>query len=416
MRQPLSICWTLALAAGCVGEEGALGPAGPEGRAGVEGAPGPAGPDGPMGPQGPDGAQGVPGRAGDAGPTGPAGEDWAPAEFIGAAACEECHSEQYATQGSTGHAHALTRVAGGVRPADPPHGGFAERPPPSYGWEDIAWIVGGFGWKARFVDASGHLVTGAAAQHVLATGEFVSFREDAEPGTLPFDCGPCHTTGYDPEDHQAGLVGIVGTWAEDGVRCERCHGPGSRHEQAPRHERMHVDRAAAACGDCHVRGPANRIPAADGFIEPNAQWNELFSGKKQVMACVNCHDPHRSARHEDDDDPERGIVARCQSCHFQNESRQRSDVMAVLVDCLDCHMPYATRSAMGDPATFTADLRTHVFAINPDAEADQFDGDRAEPFLGLDFACRNCHRPGGKAMERTDAELAEVAAGYHGLH
>ena len=44
----------------------------------------------------------------------------------------------------------------------------------------------------------------------------------------PYNCGTCHTTGYNPEGENE-LPGIVGTWAEPGIRCEECHGPGAGH-------------------------------------------------------------------------------------------------------------------------------------------------------------------------------------------
>ncbi len=56
-------------------------------------------------------------------------------------------------------------------------------------------------------------------------------------------------------------------------------------------------------------------------------------------------------------------------------------------------MPRVTKSALGDPEQFSGDLRTHLMAINPHATS-QFDEDGAfsQPYLALDFACRNCHR------------------------
>jgi hypothetical protein len=77
-------------------------------------------------------------------------------------------------------------------------------------------------------------------------------------------------------------------------------------------------------------------------------------------------------------------------------------------------MPRITKSAWGDAAKFTGDIRTHLMAIDP-AQIGQFseDGKTSLSQLGLDFACRVCHVEGGLASAKTDAELIERATGYH---
>jgi hypothetical protein len=77
-------------------------------------------------------------------------------------------------------------------------------------------------------------------------------------------------------------------------------------------------------------------------------------------------------------------------------------------------MPRVGKSAVGDAAKFTGDIRTHLMAIDPD-QIDQFseDGSEAQSQLGLNFACRHCHVEGGSATPKTDEELIEKANGYH---
>ncbi len=85
-----------------------------------------------------------------------------------------------------------------------------------------------------------------------------------------------------------------------------------------------------------------------------------------------------------------------------------------MAECIDCHMPRVTKSAVGNAAKFTGDIRTHLMAIDPD-QIGQFteDGSEALSQLGLDFACRHCHIDGGKATPKTDEELTAMALGYH---
>ena len=404
MKAAVPISILALLACGCAGEDGASGRAGPEGPPGVQGPQGPEGREGQTGLPGAEGTPGEQGLPGERGPAGPAGEGYPAAGYVGSGRCAQCHPEVAAAHGATGHAQALTRIEGAARPELPED--LPAELPEGMGWDDLSYAVGGSAHKARFVDAGGWLITGAEAEYHVDGDDWAPFEPGAAPGTLAFDCAPCHSTGFVTEGHQGGLEGIVGSWAEDGVRCERCHGPGGRHVEGPTVEPMRIDRDGAACGRCHSNGDPGRIAAAGGFFGSQGQWDELSSGKKGVMDCVTCHDPHGER-----DEPAAG----CLRCHFEKESRQRSPLMAGLLDCVDCHMPRATRSAVGNPAAFEADVRSHVFAINTDPDARQLSADGAEamPWLGLGFACRSCHRTTGEARDRTDEELAELAAGYH---
>ncbi len=72
------------------------------------------------------------------------------------------------------------------------------------------------------------------------------------------------------------------------------------------------------------------------------------------------------------------------------------------------------KSAVGNPAIFTGDIRTHMMAIDP-TQIEQFteDGTVSLSQIGLNFACRNCHVEEGEASELTDEELIDVAFDYH---
>ena len=76
-------------------------------------------------------------------------------------------------------------------------------------------------------------------------------------------------------------------------------------------------------------------------------------------------------------------------------------------------MPRVTKSAVGDAAKFTGDIRTHMMAIDPE-QVGQFteDGSEALSQIGLDFACKSCHVP-DSSLARTDEELIEPATNYH---
>jgi len=187
---------------------------------------------------------------------------------------------------------------------------------------------------------------------------------------------------------------------------------------------MVVDRSAELCGSCHVRGGPDGINASKGFIRHHEQWDEMFQSTKHVMRCVDCHDPHKSSRYDVDggvsfeEDESLGMWVACESCHFNEAAQQKSVVMDALLNCIDCHMPRVSKSALAN-GPYEGDVRTHLFSINTDAEAFQFteDGSESMPYLTLDFACRACHKeePGDPQpnSEQSDAELEACAEGYH---
>jgi hypothetical protein len=77
-------------------------------------------------------------------------------------------------------------------------------------------------------------------------------------------------------------------------------------------------------------------------------------------------------------------------------------------------MPRATKNALADPERYTSDVRTHLMAINPYASS-QFDddGNFSEPYLTLNYVCKQCHAADGFGGELADEILVEVATGYH---
>ena len=381
---------------------------------------------GPVGPAGPTGPQGLPGPAGPAGQDGlpgPAGQDalsYEPPQFIGTAACAECHQDIYETFVLSGHNYKLNAVVDGQPPEYP----FSElpAPPDGYTWDDITYVIGGYNWKARFIDQRGYIITGDAD----ATTQYNFFNHDLNMGDnwvaysagqvdKPYNCGSCHTTGYSPIGNQDGLPGMVGTWAAPGIQCEECHGPGSLHVEAPLSYRLVIDRDSASCGQCHVRGDGpETVPARNGFIQHHEQYDELFQSKHSALQCVACHDPHEGVI-QLRQAGEQTTRTQCANCHFREEKYQAVAIHSSLnVSCIDCHMPRVTRTALGNAAMFTGDIRTHMMAINYDLTS-QFteDGLFALPQLSIDFSCRSCHIEGGSARPRSYEELRPAAVGYH---
>ena len=381
---------------------------------------GPAGPQGPEGPQGPPGPAG---REGPPGPPGPAGQDGLSYElptFVGSAACGECHGDIYETFQRSGHPWKLTPVVDG----EPPDYPFTEipAPPENYTWDEISYVIGGYNWKARFIDQDGYIITG---EDENATTQYNFYNEEVDLGgdwvgyhageeNLPYTCGECHTTGYTPRGNQDGRPGLIGTWAEGGIQCEECHGPGSQHANHPLAYEMNIDRDAESCGACHVRGPFEEVDASGGFIRHHEQYEELFQSKHIALDCVTCHDPHAGVV-QLREAGQQTVRTTCENCHFEVARYQNNEVHEdINVECIDCHMPRIVKSAVGDPEAFTGDIRSHIMAIDP-YQVGQFteDGTQAYSQIALDFACRSCHRPDGRGRPKTDEELLQTAVNYH---
>ncbi|MEW6718107.1 MAG: multiheme c-type cytochrome [Chloroflexota bacterium] len=380
---------------------------------------GAAGPAGPAGPQGPAGPAGPPGPAGEAGTSATAG-----AGYVGSQVCASCHTEIAEVFVKTGHNFKLNPVVDGKAPVYP----FTKitELPAGYTWNDILYVIGGYNWKARFVNKEGYIITDEPGKTGNAdylnqwnftndklgkSAGWVKYNSGVEK--LPYNCGSCHTTGYSPQGNQDGLPGLVGTWAEPGIKCEECHGPGGLHVQNPQAVEMKVDRDAELCGKCHIRSAIEVVEAKGGFIEHHEQYEELFQSKHIAIDCVNCHDPHAGVVQL----REAGIQTtrtQCENCHFQQAKFQDSAIHPKVATCIDCHMPLIGKSAWGDAAKFTGDVRTHLMAIDP-YQIGQFteDGKFALSQIGLDFACRSCHVDGGMATVKSDQELIDKAVGYH---
>jgi hypothetical protein len=343
-----------------------------------------------------------------------AGVPVAEAQYRGSEFCFACHPQQYNEHKVSGHPYKLmSSVEAMNRPIPLPDG---------FGWDDVTYVIGGYKWKSRYLGLDGYIITkvdtdrdGVAEtdgqnQYNNMTGDWV----DYHPGEMkPYDCGACHTTGWVPDDdaetdgdlsdNQDGLPGIYGTFAFGGIQCEECHGAAAHFGD----DFNPGDGSGAACGQCHIRGDPLTIPARNGFIRHHEQWNEQLASPHRSLDCTTCHNPHKKS--------ELSIVRTCEDCHASIAAAYESTPMGVNgVECIDCHMPFASRSAVA----FTpnrADVRTHLFRINTDRNGEMFTADgnfvqldgRGQGAVTLDFACRDCH------ADKNPNWLAGQAKNFH---
>ncbi len=357
--------------------------------------------------------------------------------FVGSDACKMCHSSKYDTWIDSGHPYKFTIITDGQPPVYPPEAvNFQAQWMDSLGdgshdWTQIAGVIGGYGWKARFVGLDGHLVgtAGAVSSDGVGHNQF-NFYEGVDHGWVDYHpsdvkiynygCFKCHTTGGDTTGTWLATAPGLGTFTEGGVGCEGCHGPGSEHIAGPTsdnidrvYEFAHQDNAIGGlmigddimlpdpdkdrvnflCGTCHNRDYKSPINSSGGFIKHHEQWDEFVTTDHYDagFTCNTCHEPHTRVIWDGE-----GITKECGLCHSEQVEVVNHSVGA---NCIDCHMPYAAKSGTKrGESGYVGDVRSHLFSITVDAES-MFtedgawvkDDDEREASLSPAYSCLGCH-------------------------
>lgn len=301
--------------------------------------------------------------------------------YVGAQVCRPCHQKEYEQWEESGHARILHKPTEAER--------INISYPSGYSRHNISYIIGGYKWKALFLDRNGYLIT--STQEGDGKNQF-NLRSkqwgDYLPGQKVFyDCGRCHTTGFSAEGHQNGLEGIIGRWKFEGVQCEACHGPGRKHVGSGLKADIVIN--AGVCINCHGKKPLDEIPLKGVFLQEYTEANQLLKSSMGVFSCTVCHNPHQSSL--------RSILKKCESCHQETAIEYKGSFMELRgVGCIDCHMPLATVIAEGNPAIYKGDFRSHLFRIGhrKDFPALEKDGRKINTgYLSVDYSCMPCHYP-----------------------
>ncbi|OEG73270.1 hypothetical protein BEL05_13450 [Shewanella colwelliana] len=411
--------------------------------------------------------------------------------YVGSAACAGCHADQHATFSKTGHNFKIQKISAGEQPSFPytpeatitgaidllvdstPNNDLGA--PTSY--DDVTYVVGGYHWKMRWLDKDGYIVTGKNVQYNIRNGKGELNIPDNHPAdasvmgdykstefNYKYSCGNCHTTGWKRTTDVAGgdernpnrqddLPGMNGTFAEQGIQCESCHGAGSFHVKAPSKDnitKIAVARTtdqfladdmaygkAVTCAECHTRDGekdypsfvskyntsypngskvGGRIIAKGGLAQHHQTADEMLGvvpqdygiykagdeiGAKKSMTCIDCHDSHKSTKNQDSTDGlHMNAVKACTDCHTMAFTDGGGSYgHGTLAECTDCHMPKLAKSAvttapkMGGADVVFGDIKSHLFTLDLSADAKQFsdDGKYQMPWGTAKFTCGNCH-------------------------
>lgn len=191
-----------------------------------------------------------------------------PAAYSGSRNCMKCHPGEFRQWSHTPHARMLRspRKDPGALAAV-----FGENPP--FPPSEIAYVLGSRNVQ-RFISRRGNsMVVRTPIWLIRAKKWNLTYWRELDWIRL---CSGCHTTGMDPTQ---------AAFAEEGIGCEACHGPGKKHVASRRAgdivnpRRLSQVRRDMICESCHTAGHDStgefRFPA--GFV-PGADLNRHFFG------------------------------------------------------------------------------------------------------------------------------------------
>jgi hypothetical protein len=279
-------------------------------------------------------------------------------EYKTAAVCKMCHKLTHADivngYEMTGHAKAMQKAdAEGAIVAD-----FSSNP--MFSKDKVAYVLGRGVREQAYLDANYQVLP---AKWDVKAKKWKPIQ--AVDGAT--QCIGCHTTGFDVATKK---------YAEMGVGCEACHGPGSAHVADTKTgilnpKKLDQSRIDMICGQCHSKGkdPSGKFPYAVGFkpgddltkflidSKPtmpgsNQQYSEHITSKHatEKVGCTVCHDVHNVtlAKAIADGKPTGGLVHQlkqpindqCLSCHAPTivDMKTHAPNAAADATCASCHM------------------------------------------------------------------------------
>ncbi|QBF82443.1 hypothetical protein EXU30_06835 [Shewanella maritima] len=346
--------------------------------------------------------------------------------YVGTQTCLGCHSNKDSFL-KTGHNFKIQKISNGEEPSFPytpestitgaidllqfagPNGDGSTNntlgAPSSY--DDVTYVVGGYHWKMRWLDADGYIVTGNNVQYNIrnANGELnipdnhlndpdVMGDYKASEFDYQYKCGNCHVTGWKRTtteegdernlDRQDDLPGMGGTFAAGGVQCEACHGAGSLHASSPSKDNIAKNAQArttedfladdmgygkaVTCAECHTRDGEKDYPSyvsdynaafpdgskVGGRIISSGGLSKHHQTADEMLGVVP--EDHGSYKAGDEIGPKQDMA--CSTCHEPHMSTKNQDSAdgihtGAVKECTSCHQVEFTSAVHGMVAECT---------------------------------------------------------------
>lgn len=208
--------------------------------------------------------------------------------YLTSSVCEACHKVKYDDWKNTMHRVMLTKnTSAAVMNLTVPDG-------KNWSTTNVSYMIVGKS-SFRYLNETGYFFK----KYDVLTQTFASY------GPSQYACGSCHTTGYNATGgNQSGLPGIIGTWNEEGIGCERCHKPAGNGHQVV------VNYSGLLCSECHSgsHGTSWELSVHDNTGHSGGAGNtcslchQPFNNYKNSsvnpspsgQSCAVCHNPHNT--------------------------------------------------------------------------------------------------------------------------
>ena len=300
--------------------------------------------------------------------------------FVGSEACGKCHAEELESWKESFHSKMVRPREQGILKdvvakwkgeegnAGPTTGNGDGK---SYALEDVKYVIGSK-WKQRFLVANPD--TGGLQflnrQFNRNSGKWENYGQKNDWNTM---CATCHTTGYritayDAANPKAQKV----EFAELGVGCEACHGPGAKHVQSKKKADIFnvanrpIPEQSRLCGYCHQRleneqwksaqgNPREDLPAPKlgETFRAGEDWTKWYP-EHAIMPGIQAEDPIdksyagdlKDLFKVDDVSKADGVFEEAKHHQEYQGFLQSTHYKKGEMSCITCHSPHAGKGKL----------------------------------------------------------------------